>query len=292
MSSFVLTKDELDALYGLPDQDFRMYVLMRSWMDFRTGIVGGGKGPRICYSRFREYMELVLERGSTAAPVRRTNDALRASVARLERKHLISRVLRPGDSGFEFSYRLKLALLRPFEEPRMSPTGQPRMSAMGDCYGNHDVTSNGYDDEPLGESPDEPQPSVYLKDIDISRACARESELAAAASKLGVSGDIPGWVAAGVTPAFLKLAVLRSREHIQPPRRIPASYLAQVLETVLEGQERPVRPTAKPAARQDRPARPGNRWVKVAPDCAFDGLPPVSGNMPPEAAGGGDDWIE
>ncbi|OQS32579.1 DUF6475 domain-containing protein [Chromobacterium haemolyticum] len=34
-----------------------------------------------------------------------------------------------------------------------------------------------------------------------------------------------------------------------------------------------------------------NRWKQVAPDSAFDGLPAVSGNIPPELVGGDPDWL-
>jgi hypothetical protein len=40
-----LTMVEWEALNGLPDQDCRMYVLMRQWMDLASGIVGGRPGP-------------------------------------------------------------------------------------------------------------------------------------------------------------------------------------------------------------------------------------------------------
>lgn len=114
-----LTMVEWEALNGLPDQDCRMYVLMRQWMDLASGIVGGRPGPLISYRRFREHMEVQRERGSTAAPTRRSDDSLRASVARLVRFGLIKRVVVKGAGRFVFCYRLLLAKLRPDEEPRV-----------------------------------------------------------------------------------------------------------------------------------------------------------------------------
>lgn len=114
-----LTMVEWEALNGLPDQDCRMYVLMRQWMDLASGVVGGRPGPLISYRRFREHMEVLRERGSTAAPTRRSDDSLRASVARLVRFGLIKRVMVKGAGRFVFCYRLLLAKLRSNEEPRV-----------------------------------------------------------------------------------------------------------------------------------------------------------------------------
>ncbi|PXX49010.1 hypothetical protein [Aquitalea magnusonii] len=120
MEGIYLTGSELEALEGLPDQDFRMYVLMRRWMNLATGVVGGAAGAIISYRRFREWMEVHRERGSTAAPTVRSDDVLRASIARLSRRGLIKRVVRTGLARFVFCYRLLLAKVRSNEEPRVN----------------------------------------------------------------------------------------------------------------------------------------------------------------------------
>lgn len=119
MEGIYITMTELDKLDGLPDQDFRFYVWLRCWMNLATGVVGGTSGATVTYRRAREWMEVRRERGSTAAPVVRTDDSLRASVARLVRAGLLRRVIKTGLAHFTFCYRLLLAKLRSNEEPRV-----------------------------------------------------------------------------------------------------------------------------------------------------------------------------
>lgn len=125
MDGIYLTSEEFDALEGLPDQDFRMYMLMRRWVNIATGVVGGAAGATICYRRFREWMEVHRERGSTAAPTVRTDDAMRASIARLSRRGLIKRIARTGLARFVFCYKLLLAKLCTNEEPRVNRDRKP-----------------------------------------------------------------------------------------------------------------------------------------------------------------------
>lgn len=297
--NILLNEEEQQLLRNASLEARSLYVLcLRPAMDVKTGTVG--RHSNVALTHWAGHVAFRPLRGSKRPAWMPTTRHLERLIDELCHPQigLVKRINTPSDrrkvvlllpfSGFG-------GLVRPREDAGMLRAGCGHVAGCDDAAnstdlsGENDILPGGVVDDVCSEERGISEISV---DIDIPRACARESELAAVASKLGVSGDIPGWVAAGVTPAILKLAVVRSRVHVRAPRRIPASYLAQVLETVLEGQERPVRPTAKPAASQGRPARPGNRWVKVAPDCAFDGLPPVSGNMPPEAAGGGDDWIE
>lgn len=288
--NILLSEDEQEALAGCSLEAMRLYVLgLRPEVDIRTGLVG--RGFAVSRAQLAINIQFAPPRGSQRAPWKPSLRQLDALVDELAREGLAKRVSTVHEVK-KLVLKLPLVLLRPQDEGDMNGNDEPDMNGSPNSQPPQGFGGLAGAGELDASAKHEADISVISVDIDIPRACARESELAAAASKLGVSGAISDWVAAGVTPAILKLAVLRAREHIQPPRRIPANYLARVLETALEGQERPVRPTAKPAASQGRPARPGNRWVKVAPDCAFDGLPPVSGNMPPEAAGGGDDWIE
>lgn len=161
-AGFVLTGEEMEALSGIPDQDFRMYVLMRFWMNYSTGLVGDPRDRLVSYRRLREHMEVVPERGSKLAPTRRTDDALRASVARLVRRGLLV----AAGEAFSFCYLLPMALVRSNEEPRVNPASEPPMSPTGFGLdfqgGEHGL--QGY--EPRAVLPDEPQPSVYLSDGD------------------------------------------------------------------------------------------------------------------------------
>ncbi|NHR07969.1 hypothetical protein HA052_22530 [Chromobacterium haemolyticum] len=288
--NILLSEDEQGALAGCSLEAMRLYVLgLRPEVDIRTGLVG--RGFAVSRAQLAINIQFAPPRGSQRAPWKPSLRQLDALVDELAREGLAKRVSTVHEVK-KLVLKLPLVLLRPQEEGGMNGNDEPDMNGNPNSQTPQGFGGLAGSDELDASAKHEADISEISVDIDIPRACARESELATVASKLGVSGDIPGWVAAGVTPAILKLAVMRTRVHVRAPRRIPASYLAQVLETVLEGRERPVRPTAKPTASAGKPARPGNRWVKVAPDCAFDGLPPVSGNMPPEAAGGGDDWIE
>ncbi|WP_137009591.1 hypothetical protein [Aquitalea aquatilis] len=164
MEGIYLTGSELEALEGLPDQDFRMYVLMRRWMNLATGVVGGAAGAIISYRRFREWMEVHRERGSTAAPTVRSDDVLRASIARLSRRGLIKRVVRTGLARFVFCYRLLLAKVRSTEEPRVNrdnvrPVGYHPQSRAD--KGNSGVKHAGKYAAGYGR---EPQPSGNLID--------------------------------------------------------------------------------------------------------------------------------
>ncbi|MBN3004499.1 hypothetical protein JW897_12210 [Chromobacterium alkanivorans] len=169
-SGFVLSSDEMEALSGVPDQDFRMYVLMRYWMNYATGLVGDPRDRLVSYRRLREHMEVVPERGSKMAPAKRTDDALRASVARLVRRGL----LKAAGETFSFCYRLPMALVRPNEEPRMNHACEPRMNPAENPFEFQRAEAFSCQGEPRAGQGDEPQPSVYLSDRDEMVAGARE----------------------------------------------------------------------------------------------------------------------
>ncbi|OQS36665.1 hypothetical protein B0T40_09730 [Chromobacterium haemolyticum] len=286
----LLSEDEQGALASCSLEAFRLYVLgLRPVVDIRTGLVG--RGFPVSRAQLAINIQFAPPRGSRRVPWKPSLKQLDALVDELAREGLAKRVSTVHEVK-KLVLRLPMVLLRPQEEGGMSGNNEPDTNGRPNSKPPQGFGGDAGPDELDASSNHEADISEISVDIDIPRACARVSELAAVADELRVSGDVSGWVAAGVTPAVLRLAVLRCREHIHLPRRIPANYLARALETALEGRERPIRQTAKPSASAGQPARPGNRWVKVAPDCAFDGVPPVSGNLPPEAAGGGDDWIE
>lgn len=115
MKVFVINEAELEALRGVPDLAFRVYINLRGWMDYRTGVVGGG-GAVISYQRLAENTEIIRERGSTMPDERRTKEQLRAAVAQLVRRGML-KPIKIASTRYVFCYRLLLAKIYQNEEP-------------------------------------------------------------------------------------------------------------------------------------------------------------------------------
>lgn len=100
MRKFVINEYEIDALDGLPPFDFKLYCILRSHMDYSTGVVG--KKRRISYRMIGEwmYIEQTPGRHTAGAP---TREQVRQSINRLMKSGL----LQPTDISLVF--RMPLA---------------------------------------------------------------------------------------------------------------------------------------------------------------------------------------
>ena len=91
-----LTPDELEALYGLPHAQQLLYIRLKQFMDYTTGIVGQRR--RISYQSLRETMcvEATPGRHQHGTP---TKSAIRNWLSALEKGGLLDRL---GDLVFKF----------------------------------------------------------------------------------------------------------------------------------------------------------------------------------------------
>lgn len=78
-----ITADELDALYGISPLAFQVYVLLRTWMDYRTGKTGQSRP--VSLAMLRAYCETHTPRGKgvqiTAPSEKEIRTAPRSSAA-------------------------------------------------------------------------------------------------------------------------------------------------------------------------------------------------------------------
>jgi hypothetical protein len=81
-----ITRDELVATRGLSDRATRLYWVLRSLMDYATGIVG--KSRRISYQALKEECEVLTPKGKGYQRTQPTEKALRCALAGLERAGL------------------------------------------------------------------------------------------------------------------------------------------------------------------------------------------------------------
>jgi hypothetical protein len=82
-----ITRDELVATIGLSDLAIRLYLRLRTLMDFSTCIVG--KHRRISYQSLKEDCEVETPKGSGFMRTQPTEKALRCALSGLERHGLV-----------------------------------------------------------------------------------------------------------------------------------------------------------------------------------------------------------
>ena len=109
-----ITRDELDATRGLSDLAVRLYMRLRTLMDFSTGIVG--KHRRISYQSLKEDCEVETPKGQGFMRTQPTEKALRCALSGLERHGLVEPV---GNFDFHLARAQKL-------QARPNQTGQER----------------------------------------------------------------------------------------------------------------------------------------------------------------------
>lgn len=98
-----LTASELDALHGAGPLAFTIYVLLRSWADYRTGTVG--RTRPVSLAMLATYSETHTPRGAGVQIEQPTEKAIRTALDRLARCGLVRRL--PGD---RLAFLLPLAL--------------------------------------------------------------------------------------------------------------------------------------------------------------------------------------
>lgn len=120
MESYVITETEHNAMHGLPPIAHRIYLVLRSLVDLKTGIVGLKR--RVSYKCLKEECEHHIQRGRGIQVVTPTDKAIEMALAHLRRKGLIDPT---GD--LPMVYRLPLAQLsgaaRAFSRPQNTGGG-------------------------------------------------------------------------------------------------------------------------------------------------------------------------
>lgn len=97
-----ITAEEIDALHGVGPLSFQAYVLLRTWMDYGTGITG--RSRPISLAMLRAYCETHTPRGAGVQITAPSEKEVRTALARLHRVGLLRRL--PGD---RLAFRLPLA---------------------------------------------------------------------------------------------------------------------------------------------------------------------------------------
>lgn len=91
MDGLYLTMEEFNGLQGCSNLAFRLYVVLRRWMDLRTATVGR-HGKCISYQGLREECEAAIPRGAGHQLVKPTLKEVRLALDGLERCGMISRL--------------------------------------------------------------------------------------------------------------------------------------------------------------------------------------------------------
>ncbi len=131
----VMSSDELEALYELHHVDYVLYLWLRLYMDYATGVVGLSRGISRQMLLERCYVPAEQGRGAQSVSV----SALRMALGRLERRGLLARI----GGGEKLVFRMPIAQSALLRSKKQRP--------------NYDRTTTGQaqpDQQPsLGESP-------------------------------------------------------------------------------------------------------------------------------------------
>ena len=109
-----VTADEIGALHGVGPLAFQAYMLLRTWMDYGTGITG--RSRPISLAMLRAHCETHTPRGAGVQITAPSEKEVRTALARLQRTGLLRRL--PGD---RLAFRLPLAVIA---RSRTDQTGQ------------------------------------------------------------------------------------------------------------------------------------------------------------------------
>ena len=120
MSSFVITDGELDALYGAGPLAFTLYVWLRSWMDFDSGLVGLSRP--ISLGMLGAYGERHISRGSGQQIKRPTPKEVRMALEVLVSGGLLVRSSNPESLVFRMPLA-SVGKVRPKQTGQSSGTG-------------------------------------------------------------------------------------------------------------------------------------------------------------------------
>ena len=94
MTGVLLSAGELQVLHECSGLAFKVYMRLRSRMDFSTGVVGLRSGMSI--TALREWGEELIERGGGMQRVKPSVQQVRTALAQLERRGLLRR--KPGET--------------------------------------------------------------------------------------------------------------------------------------------------------------------------------------------------
>ncbi len=115
-------RTELETLHGTGPLAFQAYVLLRWWMDYRTGITG--RRRPISLAMLEAYCETHTPRGAGLQIEKPTEKSIRGAIARLERAGMLRRLAGP-----------RLAYLLP-----MAASASARLFQTGRDAGTHSCT--------------------------------------------------------------------------------------------------------------------------------------------------------
>lgn len=101
-----LRRIELETLHGAGPLAFEAYVMLRGWMDYRTGITG--RSRPISLAMLATYCETHTPRGAGTQIEQPTEKSIRGALERLERVGMLHRL-----PGRRLAYRLRLAATAP-----------------------------------------------------------------------------------------------------------------------------------------------------------------------------------
>lgn len=99
-------RTELETLHGAGPLAFQAYVLLRWWMDYRTGITGRRRS--ISLAMLEAYCETHTPRGAGLQIEKPTEKSIRGAIARLERAGMLRRL-----AGPRLAYMLPMAATAP-----------------------------------------------------------------------------------------------------------------------------------------------------------------------------------
>ena len=111
-------RTELETLHGAGPLAFQTYVLLRWWMDYRTGITG--RRRPISLAMLEAYCETHTPRGAGLQIEKPTEKSIRGAIARLERAGMLRRL-----AGPRLAYMLPMAVTasaRPIQTGRDTGT--------------------------------------------------------------------------------------------------------------------------------------------------------------------------
>lgn len=100
--SFVLTRYEVDSLYGVGPLAFSVYVHLRMWMDERTGVTGESRP--VSYRLIEEACERHIARNRGEQIEKPGRKELRIAIEALERAEVVRK--RSGDLKLVFELPL------------------------------------------------------------------------------------------------------------------------------------------------------------------------------------------
>lgn len=90
MKGYFITRVEYEALHGVSALAFRVYHILRRWMDIATGTVGQSR--YVSYQMLAEACETAIPKGAGWQRQQPTRKELRVAIASLERNALLSRL--------------------------------------------------------------------------------------------------------------------------------------------------------------------------------------------------------